>query len=114
MSNTTWIKKELWAELDALGEEKVREGLVMGTYSIPGMAKRPLVEAGAGRAELSDPAPSALSLRWRRSGALRILVIAHFGHLISDRLRFRIRISIRAHPLPDIINRAHIVAAYTP
>ena len=31
MSNTTWIKKELWAELDALGEEKVREGLVMGT-----------------------------------------------------------------------------------
>ncbi len=46
MANTTWTKPGLWTELDALGEDKVKERLRMGFYGAPGMvgSKRALVE----------------------------------------------------------------------
>jgi hypothetical protein len=46
VGETAWTKKGLFAELEALGEHKVREQLAAGLYGLPGKegAKRPLVE----------------------------------------------------------------------
>ena len=46
MANTTWTKPGLWTELDALGEDMVKERLRMDFYGAPGMvgSKRALVE----------------------------------------------------------------------
>jgi hypothetical protein len=43
---TTWTKEELWAELDAMGEPRVRELVLMDHFGSAGMvgSKRPLAE----------------------------------------------------------------------
>ena len=41
----TWIKEELWADLERIGEDKARERLADGDYGIVGAnSKRALVE----------------------------------------------------------------------